>query len=103
MSSLTDDLAEHGKIVHDAAERAGPPKESERIEHCSCTWVQFESGMAECGCGDTHIRIYRDDDTYHFEKKHWSSECLIEELLKRLGLPGIAEDEARCHAKSEAV
>lgn len=58
----------------------------EAIEPCKHTWADFRDPLALCGCGKRHIRTYRDEDTYHFEGRHWSSYCLISELARRLGI-----------------
>jgi hypothetical protein len=88
-TDATDGFAELRRGFQEEMKNAPPaPEVTQRIGHCSCTWAYFPGGMATCGCGEAHIRIYRDEDSYHFEGKHWDSLCLIEELLKRLGLPG---------------
>ena len=88
-----DGFAASREAFQEAMKDAPPaPVPSHEIERCSCSWAYFPGGMATCGCGEDHIRTYRDEDTYHFEGKHWGGECLIEELLKRLGRPGFTNN-----------
>lgn len=52
-------------------------------EQCDCDVDKFEAWTAECGCGETHARLFR-DNVIHWQGKHWRLECAFEEALRRL-------------------
>jgi hypothetical protein len=62
---------------------------------CDCNWFDgvvtedihvkesIAGGIATCGCGEKHCRLYR-DVVIHWEGKHWRLGCAFHETLRRL-------------------
>ena len=66
----------HDDHMDDCNEKIG-----EDLEPCQHNYSDFSALMAMCGCGERHIRTYRDEDIYHFHGRHWSSHCLLKHLV----------------------
>lgn len=68
------------------------------IAYCECNIFGPAVGdiaNALCGCGERHLRLYR-DDVIHWRGKHWGLQCAFR--FASTFVPGVREPSAKLHS-----